>query len=78
MRFELEKNDSLSSANLLKLGVAITGQSNSYYDVDYYKVSATAGSTVEITLEPSVSAYSPKFPVNIAMHALPLNSTNSA
>ena len=51
---EVENNGSLSTANLLTSGAAITGQVSSSNDVDYYKVSATAGSTVQFTLEPSV------------------------
>jgi len=59
---EVEYNNSPSTANLLTSGVAITGQVSTSYDVDYYKVSATAGDTIEFTLKPgreTNSGYNP-------------------
>ena len=45
---ETESNNSIATADLISSGVAVTGQSSSYSDDDYFKIEATAAGTISV------------------------------
>ncbi len=63
---ESEPNNSVSTADAMTLGTAITGQLSSYTDLDYYSVTATSGGTLSVAFDvPTNSSYSNYFKLGL-------------
>ena len=56
-RYELESNNSISSATSISSGASITGQLSSSSDRDYYVINASGAGSIEVDLDSS-SSYS--------------------
>jgi hypothetical protein len=55
---ETESNDSLSSADVLASGIAISGQTSSSYDDDLYRLDISAAGTITLSFSGDGSDYS--------------------
>ncbi len=63
---ESEPNNTISTADAMTLGTAITGQLSSYTDTDYYSVTATSAGTLSVAFDvPTNSSYSNYFKLGL-------------